>query len=204
MGSTPKRRTRKLKIKKNRELEKELTIEQAFPNTTSSQLEQVQNYYKIGLSANLTSTQPGVPGRDKTFKIFRWLDEDMLKNYDLDANNRQKLGKQKLIGSFERLLLKLEIQLAKVDTVLEHAWKKWQDEVEAKKKLTPPETAKPFDMDTKTERLKLSVLKTISEIRDHMTATDYAMTINERDESAILEHLKKKTESLTSVEVLEE
>lgn len=199
---TPKKKQRKQRTKKQNKTPKEkeiqdLSIEDAFPNTTEAQLAQVQNFYKIGLSANLAYTQPGMPGRKKTQEIFRWLDEELLKNYDMDANNRQKLAKQKVKASFERLILKMEIQLSKIEKILENAFANWEQDGAALAKLDPPELVKPFKIDSSTERLRLTIITSIAEARDHIATTDYTLTIHEADEQAILEHLEMKVSKLT-------
>jgi len=198
MGPPPKKAQRKHRKKKITKEPQDKTIAEAFPHTTSEELDQAQLFYKMGLSANLANSQPGMPGRDKTFKIFRWLDEEVLKNYDMDANNRQKLAKQRLKESFERILLKLEIQLAKVEKVLDVTFKNWEENFATLAKLTPPKLPKDFIIDNKVERLRLSIMTAVSEVRDHIATTDYTLTIFEADEKAILEHLELKAAKLAA------
>lgn len=196
MGSTPKKRNRKPKKEKEKKEQEDKTIGETFPNITAQTLNQLQNFFKIGLSAELTHTQPGMPGRKTTQRVFRYLDEEMLKNYDMDANNRQKLAKQRNKSSFERLLLKLEIALAKVEKTLDVAWKRWEQEGLTMAKLDPPELPKDFELNQKDERLRLSLITTIAEVRDHIATTDYTLTIYEADEAQILSHLEKKAEKI--------
>jgi hypothetical protein len=197
MPTSPKKARRKRSIKKQDKKKGEKPIGEAFPNITSATLEQLQNFYKMGLSSRLTSTQPGMPGRETTRKVFLYLDEELLKDYDMDANNRQKLAKQKLKESCERVLLKLEIQLSKVEKALASKYDKWLKEATELSKKTPPELPKPFEIDIKTERLRLQVIKTIGEVRDNIAKADFTLTIHEQDEKAILDHLEMKASVLS-------
>ena len=95
MPSTPRKRVKKPGKKKEREKQELKTIEETFPNITKDTLEQLNNFYKMGLSANLTANQPKMPGRQTTQRVFRYFDNELLDAYDMDANNRQKLAKQK-------------------------------------------------------------------------------------------------------------
>ena len=198
MVATPKKKQRKQRTKKQNQQVEDKTIGELFPKVTTQTLDQLQNFYKIGLSATLTSTQPGMPGRETTRRIFLYLDDEMLKDYDMDANNRQKLAKQRNKSSFERILLKLEIQMAKVEKALESVWSEWEDKNAALKKLEPPGKTKPFDLDIKAERLKINLTTSIAEVRDHIATTDYTLTIDESDEAAILKHMEAKMVKLSA------
>jgi len=200
MPPTPKRRVKKPKQKKADKTPELKTIEETFPNITKATLEQLNNFYKIGLSARLASQQPGMPGRESVRKVFLYFDGELMDEYDLNANERQKLAKQKLKDSFERILLKLEIQLAKVEKALASEWDSWQEKAVALAKLNPPELPKPFIADVKSERLRLTVMQTILETRDHIATTDYTLTIHEGDEAEMLQHLQKKVDLMSSTE----
>lgn len=190
--STP----RKVKKDKESRTVDEKGIKDVFPNVPDEQLTAAQNFYVIGISADLAHTQPGMPGRHTTQAIWRYLDEKLRNSYNIDANERQILAKQQLKKSFERLVLKLEIQLSKIEQVLESHYKWWQDENVKLLKLKKLKTPKPFQIDVKTENLRLRVMNTLAELRDHLATTDYALSIHEADESEIIKHLESKTEKL--------
>jgi len=198
MVTSPKKRNRKLKSKKQQAKDKDKTIQELFPLITKDTMDQVQHFYKIGLSATLTSTQPKMPGRETCRRIFLHLDDEMLKDYDMDANNRQKLAKQRNKSSFERLLLKFEIQLAKIEKALDSKWSEWEEKNATIMKLEPPGKTKPFDIDVKVERLRVNVMTSIAEVRDHIATTDYTLTIDESDEAAILKHMEAKMVKLSA------
>ena len=189
------------KVKKDKESRTvdDKGIKNVFPNVPSEQLLAAQNFYTIGISADLAHTQPGMPGRHTTQAIWRYLDEKLRNSYNIDANERQILAKQQLKKSFERLVLKLEIQLSKIEQVLELHWNRWQEDSEALLKLDPPKTPKLFQIDAKTENLRLRVMNTLAELRDHLATTDYALSIHEADESEIIKHLEAKTEKLGEI-----
>ena len=197
MSVSPKRKRGKGTAKKEKKMTAGMVIEEAFPRITTTTLDQLQNFYKIGLSAELTFSQPKMPGRQATQQVFRYLDDEMLNSYDMDANNRQKLAKQRNKSSFERILLKLEIQMAKVEKALDSVWSEWEENNAVLKKLDPPGKTKHFDLDIKAERLKINLTTAIAEVRDHIATTDYTLTIDESDEAAILKHMEAKMVKLS-------
>lgn len=193
----PKKR-RKRKRASEDHFPKDQTLEQVFSSTPKKQLEVVRNFYIMGLDAHTTHEQPGTTGEDKTQKIFRFLDEELLRNYDMDANNRQKLAKQKLTKSFVRLITKMEIQLAKIENVLKINYSIWEAKTKQAKELNKiPEE---FYVEHAVEKLRLLIITSIAEARDHLATIDYTLTIHEADEKAILDHLEKKVEKLTKPE----
>lgn len=195
---TPRKRVKKPRKRNSSSVGEIKTIEELFPKVTTQTLVQLQNFYKIGLSAELTHTQPGMPSRKTTQLIFRYLDDEMLRDYDMDANNRQKLAKQRNKSSFERFLLKLEIQLAKAEKALDSVWTEWEQKNVKLMKLDPTGKTEPFYLDIIAEKFKMSLISIMVEVRDHMATIDYTLTIDESDEKAILEHLEKKVEKLSS------
>lgn len=195
MVGTPKRRGNKIikKIKTNEEV-----IATPTSKVPEQQIVVARNFYNMGMDAKFTAKQPGTPGQDTCQKLWRFWDNELRKEYEIDTNERQINVKQRLNESFKRLLFKLEIQLQKYETALDSAWNAWQFMVK-KKQADGDENIPAFEIDTKVEMDKLKVIQTIIETRDAMAAMELTPTINEQDELAVLKRLQEKADRQASI-----
>ena len=154
----------------------------------------------MGMDATFSSKQPGMPGIDTCYKLWRFWDSELRNSYEIDTNERQILEKQKMIESYKRLIFKLEIQLNKYDTTLDSEYREWQAEVKELEMAGQDNKIPAFEINDKLERTKLQIIQTITDTRDRMGALSIQSTINERDELEILEHLKKKADKIMSID----
>ncbi len=157
------------------------------------QIDNLKDFWKMGLSAEQASNKPNTPGRQTCQKYFRQWNEQIRKEYDIETNERQILAKQKLRIAFQRLLEKLEDQLNTFENICTVEFNKWHaDNKEAidGKQYTKIEKYEP---DFNSERMKKSLVGMIAEIQDAMAANEIAPTIEERAESAVIDRIKKRT-----------
>jgi len=160
------------------------------------QIDNLKDFWKMGLSAEQTSNKPNTPGRQTCQKYFRQWNEQIRKEYDIETNERQILAKQKLRISFQRLLEKLEDQLNTFENIVTVRFNKWHaDNKKAidEKQYTAIEDYHP---NMEAERMKKSLTGMIAEIQDAMAASEIAPTIMERAESAVIDRIKKRTNKI--------
>lgn len=160
------------------------------------QIDNLKDFWKMGLSAEQASDKENTPGRQTCQKFYRQWNEQIHKEYDIETNERQILAKQKLRIAFQRLLEKLEDQLntfENITTVLFNKWHADNKQAIDEKKYT--EIAK-YEPDMNAERMKKGLVGMIAEIQDAMAANEIAPTIMEQSESAVIDRIKKKTNKL--------
>ena len=160
------------------------------------QIDNLKDFWKMGLSAEQAHNKPNTPGRDKCQKFYRKWNEQIRKEYDIETNERQILAKQKLRISFQRLLEKLEDQLNTFENICTVEFNKWH--ADNKKAIDEKQYTKieKYVPDMNAERMKKSLVGMIAEIQDAMGANEIAPTIMEQSEAAVIDRIKKKTDRL--------
>ncbi len=161
--------------------------------------ERARDFFVMGMDAEFTWKQPGTPGRQKCYSLFKKWTLELLENYHANANERQLIGKQKLSLSFRRLLFKLEYQLNKFFNLTEEHRNDWRMQARKAESLgfEPPA---PYEPRMEWEYFIRKLITDIAEIRDHLAATDYALTINEKDEEEIVRYLEELQERRYKIE----
>ena len=192
MDVTPKKRKSK-KIKTRTE-----TIYNPTVKVPEQQIVTAKNFYNMGMGAEFTSKQPNTPGRDSCFKLWRFWDGQLRDEYEMDTNERQINQKQRMNESFERMLLKLEIKLAKYETTMQSEYNAWQ---ETARKAEADGTIPPsFKINRAIEMDHLRIIELILETRDAMTGLAFTPTINEHDEATILKRMQAKADRLAEID----
>ncbi len=175
------------------------TIANPTIKVPEQQIVTARNFYNIGMNAEFSSKQPGMPGRDTCQKLWRFWDGQRRDEYEMDTNERQINQKQRMNESFERMLLKLEIKLAKYETILQSEYRAWQETV---RKAESDGTVPPaFEINSKLEMDHLKIIELILETRDAMTALAFTPTINEYGEAAILKRMQEKVDRYAETDV---
>lgn len=164
------------------------------------QIVTARNFYNMGLSAELSSKQPEMPGRESCQKLWRFWDNELRNSYNMDTNERQILDKQRMNESYKRILFKLEIQLNRYDTALDSEFQEWQRNTKKMEDAGKHDKVKAYQINNKLEMDKLKIMQTILEIRDAMTALSVTPTVNERGEAEILKYLQAKADRYAEID----
>jgi len=152
--------------------------------------QRARDFFVMCMDVEFTWKQPGTPGRQKCYSLFKKWTLELLENYHANANERQIIGKQKLSLSFRRLLFKLEYQLNKFLNLTEDHRNNWK--IQAKKaELIGIEPPAPYEPRMEWEYFIRKLITDIAEIRDHLATTDYALTIHEGSEEEIIRYLEE-------------
>ena len=160
------------------------------------QIDNLRDFWKMGLSAEQASNKPNTPGRESCQKYFRQWNEQIRKEYDIETNERQILAKQKLRVAFQRLLEKLEDQLNTFENITTVLFNKWH--ADNKEAIDEKQYTKitEYEPNMNAEKMKRILVGMIAEIQDAMAANETAPTIMEESESAVIDRIKKKTNKI--------
>ena len=150
--------------------------------------QQARDFFDMGMDAEFTWKQPGTPGRQKCYTLFKKWTQVLLENYTVKINDRQIIAKQKNILSFRRLLFKLECQLDKFLNLTKEHQNQWM-----KKARTVQSEG--FDIPSYEPRMEWEyfirkLIVDIAEMSDHITTTEYTLTVHEQSEEEILKYLE--------------
>lgn len=180
------------KIKPKKIKTKTETISNPTVKVPEQQIATARNFYNGGFSAELSSKQPSTPGRETCQKLWRFWDGQSRDEYESDTNERQINQKQRMNNSFERMLLKLEIKLAKYETTMQTEYMAWQ---ELARKAESDGTIIPIlEINSKLEMDHLRIIELILETRDAMTALAFTPTIDEYSEATILKRMQDRVD----------
>lgn len=180
------------KIKPKKIKTKTETISNPTVKVPEQQIVTARNFYNSGFSARKALEQPGMPGRESCQKLWRFWDGQGRDEYEMDTNERQINQKQRMNDSFERMLLKLEIKLAKYETSMQSEYMSWQ---EVARKSESDGTIPPtFEINSKLEMDHLRIIELILETRDAMTALAFTPTIDEYSEATILKRMQDRVD----------
>jgi len=149
-------------------------------------------FFEMGIGAESTWKEPGTPGRQKCYALFKKWSLELLENYTEKINDRQIIAKQKNILSFSRLLLKLEGQLDKFLNLTNEHHTQWQEETKTAK-------SKGLDIPYYEPRMEWEyfirkLIVDIAEISDHITTTEYTLTVHEQSEEELVKYLEELQE----------
>ena len=160
------------------------------------QIDNLKDFWKMGLSAEQASNKSNTPGRQTCQKYFRQWNERIRKEYDIETNERQILAKQKLRVAFQRLLEKLEDQLNTFENICTVLFNKWhaknKEAIDGKKYTEIGE----YEPNMHAEKMKRQLVGMIAEVQDAMAANDIAPTLMEQSESAVIDRIKKRTKKV--------
>lgn len=159
-----------------------------------------RNFYNMGMDAEFSSKQPGMPGRDTCQKLWRLWNTELRDSYQMDTNERQILAKQKMGESYKRLLFKLEIELNEYETAIDGDFKEWQRNTKHMEDAGNGDKVESYKPNDKHQRTRLAIIQAIIDCRDRMAALEITSTINERDELEILKYLQAKADRLAEID----
>ena len=163
---------------------------------SQEEIDNLRDFWKMGISAEQAHNKPNTPGRDKCQKYFKQWDEGVRSEYDSETNERQILAKQKLRVSFQRLIEKLEDQLNTFENICTVLFNKWHAEnkeaIDSKKYTEIGE----YEPNMHAEKMKRQLVGMIAEVQDAMAANDIAPTLMEQSESAVIDRIKKRTKKV--------
>lgn len=162
------------------------------PKAQKDMEENLRIYYKMNISAQEASKQPGMPSDKTCEKYFRLWTEQYRENYREDISERQKDAKMRMIAVYDSLILKLNIQLNKFTGLILEDQRRQET---ANDKLgTHGKPAKQYVPNPYYEGMFKGLIRDIAVLCDAKTALEMQPTIDEEHEQSVLSSLAKKQE----------
>ena len=160
--------------------------------------QRARDFFDMGMDAEFTWKQPGTPGRQKCYSLFKKWTQVLLEDYTVKINDRQVIAKQKHILSFRRLLFKLECQLDKFLNLTEDHRNDWK--IKARQAETRGLESPTYEPRMEWAYFIRKLIVDIAEISDHITTTEYTLTVNEQSEEEIVKYLEDLQERRAKIE----
>ena len=154
----------------------------------------LRNYYDMGVTAQFTSKQQGMPNEKTCEKYFRMWTEEYRETYNDDISERQKDAKARLVAVYDQLIYYLNVQLNKFTGLIIED--QGHQEFENRKQESIGKKTKPYRPNPYYEGMFKGLIKDIAILNDAKTALDMQPTIDEEHEQRILEKFKKKKQEL--------
>ncbi|TBR09830.1 MAG: hypothetical protein EPO62_04440 [Candidatus Nitrosotenuis sp.] len=168
-----------------------------FREVPEIQLATAREYYDMGQTAEATYQKPGTPGRKTTQKLFKYWNEDYLKEYDvMQLTERQIIAKRRFQTGMSDLIFKLHYQLSLIENEVEGKRKIHQTKMDNMINYGHKEDIRPFEIDIPLEQLRLKIILSIRELRDYDTAIEIQPVAYEIQDETILNTLRQREEML--------